>query len=283
MKLWKLLKYFYSLFSVPERRSYDLNVLNTIISLLGLVGTVIAALGFYVNYRQGQEKLISDLFSQAVEQIGNQSNQSVRIGGIYSLERIAEESPSTALTIMQVLISYVHSHSPVVGEQNSKDYKQMKKIAIDVQAVLTMFGQGKIALQTSHSLDLSNINLKKVNLAKANFENTNFQGVNLEYANLQNINLKNADLLGADLVGANLIGADLVGANLQKANLTGANLQDANLKNVNLIGANLDGAYLVKIKNFVPEQIKEAINWQNAYYEPKIQKELGLIQEIPDL
>jgi len=282
-KLWKLIKYFGSLFSNPNRLMFDLDVVRTIISFLGLFATVFAGLGFYFNYQQGQERLISDRFSQAVEKIGNDKNETVRIGGIYSLEKIAQDAPKNESIITEVLISYIHSQSPLLGVTQEKDWKKMKKIDLDIQAVLKVIKRRNLKLEVNPYLDLSNTNLKGANLEDADLEKANFEAVNLEEANLQRINLKNANLRGTHLTGANLTGANLYRTNLEKANLTGANLEGANLGGAYLGGANIEGAYFVKVQNITPEQIKEAQNWQKAYYETQFQKELGLTKEKLDL
>ncbi len=93
MKLYvKLIKYFGSLFSDPNRLAFDLEVIKTIISFLGLFATIFAGIGLYINYQEGRERLITERFTKAVEQIANKDNETVRIGGIYSLERIAQDS-----------------------------------------------------------------------------------------------------------------------------------------------------------------------------------------------
>jgi hypothetical protein len=73
--------------------------------------------------------------------------------------------------------------------------------------------------------------------------------------------LDKLDLSGADLKGANLQGLRLEFTNLEGANLERANLSGAFLKQTNLIKTNL-----INTKNLMPEQVKKATNWQEAYY-----------------
>ncbi len=75
----------------------------------------------------------------------------------------------------------------------------------------------------------------------------------------------------ADLQEANLQEANLRGANLQEADLRGANLQEANLAWANLQGAYLGGAW-----GLTPFQVKDAQNWDLAFYSDDFLKELGL-------
>ena len=99
----------------------------------------------------------------------------------------------------------------------------------------------------------------------------------LRVANLQKANLSRANLQEANLGIANLQEADLFDANLQKANLFDANLQEANLIGANLQGANL-GTDLTfgTIRDLTAPQVKQAKNWELAFYNKDFLKELGL-------
>jgi len=123
--------------------------------------------------------------------------------------------------------------------------------------------------------DLRGANLQKANLYGASLREANCDGVNLRGANLWRANLREADLDDANLSGAylqeaNLQKADLLAAQLQGADLRAANLQKANLQYANLKGAHLAGT------NVTASQIKQAHNWQLAFYSDSFLKELGL-------
>ncbi len=124
--------------------------------------------------------------------------------------------------------------------------------------------------------DLGEANLQKAdlfqaNLQKANLGDANLQKADLLRANLQGANLERADLREADLLSAALQGANLSFANLQKADLSFANLQKANLS-----FANLQGADLFEVEAVTASQIKEARNWQLAFYSDDLREKLGL-------
>ncbi len=124
---WKLLIFPFWLFQqIPglfaredkDSRTFAIDVVKTIISALGLIATLLAGIGLIVNYFNSQaemqltqQRLITERFSKAVEQIGS-GKEEVVIGGIYSLERIAKDSPKDQWTIMEVLTSYIRKNSP---------------------------------------------------------------------------------------------------------------------------------------------------------------------------
>ncbi|TRU04125.1 MAG: pentapeptide repeat-containing protein [Microcystis sp. Msp_OC_L_20101000_S702] len=278
---WKLLIFPFWLFQqIPglfaredkDSRTFAIDVVKTIISALGLIATLLAGIGLFVNYLNSQaeiqltqQRLITERFSKAVEQIGN-TKEEVVIGGIYSLERIAKDSPKDQWTIMEVLTSYIRKNSPIPSnieqlkpEERQKALEKLPSVSIPVQAALTVIGRRKVEndqagdnlAETTDSnkikiLDLSRTNLREANLILANLDGANLNGANLNRANLNRANLNRADLNGADLKGANLDGADLKGAYLWVAYLNGAYLNGAYLKGAELIGAELIEAELYR-------------------------------------
>ncbi|WP_430013189.1 pentapeptide repeat-containing protein [Microcystis ichthyoblabe FBCC-A1114] len=278
---WKLLIFPFWLFQqIPglfaredkDSRTFAIEVVKTIISALGLIATLSAGIGLFVNYLNSQaerqliqERLITERFSKAVEQIGN-TKEEVVIGGIYSLERIAKDSPKDQWTIMEVLTSYIRKNSPIPSniqqlepEEREKALEKLPSVSIPVQAALTVIGRRKVEndqagdnlAETTDSnkikiLDLSRTNLREANLIGAYLNGANLNLANLNGANLNRANLNRANLNGAELYRANLNGANLKGANLNEANLIGANLKGANLNGAELYRANLNGAILYR-------------------------------------
>jgi hypothetical protein len=271
----------WAMFADKDSRGFALDVVKTWISFLGLSATIIAGIGFYLNYKQGQEKLVTERFSTSVTQIGN-AKEVVRIGGIYSLERIAKDSPKDHWTIMEVLTAYVRQNSPLPPKG-----KVASPIPIDIQSALTVIGRRNSKQESADkTLDLSSSNLERANLGGANLESASLRGANLILANLLAANLRGADLLAANLWGANLRGANLWGANLWGANLWGANLWGANLWGADLFDADLRHTYLRdadlrETKHLTVEQVKSARNWQEAIYDDDFRKKLGLPPSSP--
>ncbi|MCZ8066351.1 MAG: pentapeptide repeat-containing protein [Microcystis sp. LE17-20D] len=261
---WKLLIFPFWLFQqIPglfaredkDSRTFAIEVVKTIISALGLIATLLAGIGLFVNYLNSQaerqliqERLITERFSKAVEQIGN-TKEEVVIGGIYSLERIAKDSPKDQWTIMEVLTSYIRKNSPIPSniqqlepEERQKALEKLPSVSIPVQAALTVIGRRKVENDQAGDNLAETTDPNKIKIL--DLSRTNLRGANLIGANLIGANLIGANLEGANLIGANLIGADLIGANLIGANLNGAYLIRANLNGAYLIRADLNGAYL---------------------------------------
>lgn len=195
------------------------------IALAGLPGLA-ALIALYFGYQavkatdaqlqiteQGQ---ITDRYNAAITNLGSPS-EDVRLGGIYALQRLMQDSPRDQPTIVAVLCAFVRDHS-ATGRASAAG----KPTAI--QAALTVVLTRNTAHDGGHTVvDLSNTDLSQA---------TVLVGANLARANLTDVYLSGANLSGADLVGA-----DLADANLSGANLTNANLTHANLKGTILTGA----------------------------------------------
>ncbi|BCL33436.1 pentapeptide repeat-containing protein [Streptomyces aurantiacus] len=167
--------------------------------------------------REGQ---VTDRYNAAVSNIGDDSLE-VRLGGIYALQRIMEDSPRDQPAIVNVLSTYIRSHAakpkkPTPGREPDSD----------IQAAAT-------ALATRNSDHDGTV---RVDLHGADLRGAELTGADLRGASLTDADL-GANLTGADLRDANLTGADLTGAFLH-----GADLRDADLRDANLTGANLSGA-----------------------------------------
>jgi uncharacterized protein YjbI with pentapeptide repeats len=241
---------------VNEARKTLATILGGIVLLAGFFGT-------WQNIKVAQESLavsqqgqITDRFTKAIEQLGavdasGKKKPELRLGGIYALERTANDSERDHWPIMEVLCTYVRENVPIKRENPpSKEQKPKKPtqqnqastppVAADIQAILTVLGRrDRKYKREDRDLDLSNTDIRGANLFKANFS-----GADLFGANLSRAFLREADLSGARLFGANLSGAHLFGANLSEADLFGADLFGADLSGADLREADLSGADL---------------------------------------
>ena len=191
--------------------------------------------------RSDRQRRITDTFSKAVEQLGSEKME-VRIGGIYTLERLARDAPASPQlatgateesadavselywTVMETLTAFVRER-PRGSEEDLSAYDSLSGVlATDIAAVLEVIrrrpdaGRG-LEKQRRWRLDLRACDLRVAYLIQAH----------LPRARFMEANLKRADLRGANLEGADLTLADLEGAQLWLVNLKGAKLMGAHL------------------------------------------------------
>jgi hypothetical protein len=201
-----------------------------------------------------------------VEQLGSDKID-VRLGGIFSLERLARDSVKVQPTIIEILSAFVRTQAPADGpqcvmpelvrSQNDPyvDWKfsdRLPFVQVDVQAAVTVIGRRDPHHDAGSLPDLSSSCLVGAGV-EGWFAGASFVGAKLASASLDGT-LTCASFMGADLSLAVLSGARLNRANLfqvkaknavfAEADMRGANLAYAELDSANLAGANLSGAYL---------------------------------------
>jgi pentapeptide repeat protein len=227
---------------VNEARKTLAQILGGAVLLAGLFGTwqniKVAQESLAVSQESSQKSLqvsregqITDRFSKAIEELGavdarGNKELELRLGGMYALERIANDSERDHWTIMEVLCTYVRLNAPRKPQDSAQKTQTVDprvQPPADIQAALTILGRRDPTHERADQiLYLGNTNLRGAVLPKANLSGTDFTGAYLRWANLTNANLRGAYLAGADLVAAQLGKADLRGAYLFGADLSGA-------------------------------------------------------------
>jgi uncharacterized protein YjbI with pentapeptide repeats len=237
----------------------------------------------YEQTRSDQQRRLTESFSKAVEQLGSDKLE-VRLGGIYALERISQESPQDHWTVMETLTAFVRERTqraeaeqplkPLVQRTRGRAYflwvnagrpeGRSKELwdeaveqehlygeppAIDIAAVLTVTNRRseahrKLETEDKRALDFRQAILRRADFRGAPIERTDFREAHLEGADLREAHLERARLHGAHFEVADLREAHLEGARLIKARLEGADLRGAHLEGANLREAHLERARL---------------------------------------
>jgi Pentapeptide repeats (8 copies) len=272
------------------------------VTLLQGIGGAVLLLGAYFTYRQlqtGREQLevarqqaqasaeqareqlaiaqqgqVTERFTRAIDQLGH-TELDVRLGGIYALERIANDSPDHRATIAEVLTAFVRGHAPWppkrpvdrlmvtkllmafvrqhvpwlpkprFGDSAAGAIRtavgQLRRRMPDVHAAMTVLGRAHWR-DRSIELQLNDTDLRGAFLPDADLQGFFLWEVHLEGARLPRAELRGAFLGNAHLTEASLRDTDLDGANLQGADLRGARLTGARFAGAKLDGAHLHGA-----------------------------------------
>jgi hypothetical protein len=190
--------------------------------------TALAAVGALLftsqQVRLAQQGQITDRFTKAVEQLGQAGPEKVdvRLGAIYSLERIMRDSTDDHPAVVEILAAFIRVHAPRAGRPATG-----AKPPIDVQTALTVLGRRNEA----NDIPRRYVDLSETNLAGADLWSLDFPDANLSGANLSGAFLDRGYYRGAVLTSANLrnaeVAAYLDGASLHRADLRGADLSGA--------------------------------------------------------
>src|SRR5208283_1279828 len=90
----------------------------------GLSVAAVALAHHFAQTNADRQRRITESFSKAAEQLGSDKLE-VRLGGIYSLERISKESPEDYWTVMENLTAFVRERSRRnERERNSQDLER---------------------------------------------------------------------------------------------------------------------------------------------------------------
>lgn len=193
-------------------------------TVLQAIGGLLLVSGAVATWRQvvtasqtlslNQSTKATDTFARAVEDLGSVAIVT-RIGGIYTLDRIARDEPSERPRIGALLAAFAR-RSPE---------NPLNDIEHDVQTAMTVLVTGRY----------TNLNLDDARLRSASLAHTN-----LSRASLRRAVLAHANLTGADLSGACLAAADLREADLRLADLRASDLRAADLSGTRLDGIKAD-------------------------------------------
>lgn len=180
-----------------------------------------------------QEGQVTERFTAAVELLG-ENKTDMRLGGIYALQRIMQDSHRDQPAIANVLNAYVRTKRPANG----------KSIREDVQSALTVLVTRDVAHDKTFVADLQDTYLVGADLVDANL-----RGVWLDGADLRNAGLDDADLRASAIQRADLRNASLGTARMHQASLYGSDLRKAilwrtDLRNASLYRTDLRRAYM---------------------------------------
>ena len=240
---------------------------NLVLAIVALIALPVAIWRSVVAERQAnaaqrqsvtaRRGLWNERYQKGAEMLGS-SVLSVRLGGIYALERLARNhSRGYHIQIMQLFSAFVRNPTKdeFAGAENPQGRDGRQERREDVQAILEFLGKRsskrrQIERKGSYSIDLRYAEMPAIRIIDADLSDMLLSNCNLSNSFLRNVNVSGADLSETDLSGATLWGANLSGARLVSANLSRSRLDYANfsehtvLENANLSGANLEGVCL---------------------------------------
>ena len=210
---------------------------NIVLAAAAVIALPLAIWRSIVAERQvdtAQQGLLHERYQKSAEMLGHTDKQSVRLGGIYALDRLAAECPNEYhIQVMKLFSAFVVDQTEKKCEQESDGLTQ------DVQEVMRVIAgrdKERIALECQEelTLDLSHCSLVGFTLNNANFSNIDFTKANLSRVRLWQGQFSGSVLRGANLTKAVLLMADLRDTDMRRVNLNKANLMRANLRNADL-------------------------------------------------
>jgi hypothetical protein len=198
-------------------------IFSGVTAAVAAVAAWIALMRHFAQIDADRQRRITESYSKAVEQLASEKIE-MRLGGIYTLERISRESSGDYWTVMETLTAFVREHARWKEPDAADAVVSGQEPPTDIAAVLAVIVRRPEMERNREKREGWSLDLR---------------GADLRGANLGGAHLEGAILFGAHLEGANLWGAHLEGANLYRARLEGANLTGAGLEGATLWGTHL--------------------------------------------
>ncbi len=199
---------------------------------------------------QGQ---ITESMVQSITHIGkfngDKPNVEVRMGGLYSLQLVMQDSPRHEEAIAKIISSYVRENTKTgkieKPKGNKKDAKKKHHPREDILAaldILTQFNRVQIRKNGGHEPDI------KMDFSRANFSGYSFQDMNFAHAVLVDVDFSDTTLTRLDFIHASLYRANFTKAYLVTPQFLAAKLQNSDFTEANLNIANFSYAELASAK-----------------------------------
>ena len=268
-------------------------VRNIALVVGGIVAILIALWRSVVAERQAtaarqqsetaERSYLSERYRQAASMLGH-SEITVRLGGIYTLERLAEDYPAEfQYEAFKLLLEFVRT-PPALQQSQPKvwdGWLQLERPATrpDVQEAIRVIGKlerlprnqddtgllywmdlrgAQLCGVELYGLRLNRAHLENANLMYARLEDMDLTGAQLQWANCRQALVERADLSGAEMSDADFSGvkarnsqfrgammpAKMIDADLEQADLTEAKFPNTDLTGAELRGANMSGENL---------------------------------------
>ena len=197
-----------------------------------------------------QRAWLDDRYERSANLLGSDA-LSLRLGGIYALQRLAEEHPDQChVQIMRLFCAFAR-HPTAVARNGSGviDYEtggaldanesvaRLPRLRPDVQAVIeaiATLNEARILLEreAEYVPNLSDADLRNLRLDAQNLSRVELVGADLSGARLYRTNFSHAKLYDAILSCARLNGADFSNAKVDDANLSGVTAGIADFSDV---------------------------------------------------
>ncbi len=189
-------------------------------------------------------------------------NLEVRLGAIYALERIAQDSERDYSVILEILCAYIRSNAPSSGAQKieidknihpalaTKEIKQeVSKIVppkIDIQAAMETIGRRNVLFDkpTRKRLDLRFCNLQSINLQGLNFEGAMISGSKLDGATFIRCNLDNISGTPKEYSQSFNSDGDVSISHIDPTSMIRTHIIDCSMERVSLSGCQFDGSLI---------------------------------------
>ncbi|MFI6028006.1 pentapeptide repeat-containing protein [Amycolatopsis magusensis] len=131
------------------------------------------------NEDDASERRITELYAKAVEQLGS-DKAPVRLGGLYALERLAQNTSSQRHTVVNVLCAYLRMPFAPGDDQAADALPQERQVRIAAQRILALHLRPGEGFWPDVVLDLSGATLVDFRLKHCQVRSADFTGATFD-------------------------------------------------------------------------------------------------------
>jgi hypothetical protein len=155
-----------------ERLGATNDARTTVIAFLLTAGAGATSWFAARSYSLNREGQVTDRYTKAVSQLGD-AQSSVRVGGLYALERIGHDSTKDRTTIIYVLGVFIREHSKTPARGPDDELPEDVYAAIRIAGRLLRHSDALLHLRGAdlHNADLSFLRADQVRLDGADLTN----------------------------------------------------------------------------------------------------------------
>lgn len=205
---------------------------------------------------------VAETYTKAIEQLGAVNDEGypkleLRLGALYSLEKIALSNEDYHPQVMEVLCAYVRLNARLNSLEHEKESMSVKAVDSpreDIQTAITIVGRRNVTFDPERaSLNLSSVDLEGADFSNAQLNNVNFDGSHLANTKFINASIQHCSFVKVELGSSNLslcnaVSSDFSSSSLIDSTLYGADISDSTLENTKLQSARLDQTRALRIK-----------------------------------
>ncbi len=222
---------------------------------------------------------ITESIGQAITQIGafndDKPNIEVRLGGLYSLQRIMQDSPRDTLSIAKIIFAYVRENLKRDKDKRDELKKHNKKnflrpeekpfpLPEDIVSALNIISQFKKDRRKQSGVsstdeipdftyaDFTNYSIRDIDFSYISFYHADFSG-----SNLVNVNFSNAMLFNVNFSDTQLSVINFSDAHFFWGKFVDVSLGSADFSGASFSVTDLSGADFTNARNLIQEQVNE--------------------------
>jgi uncharacterized protein YjbI with pentapeptide repeats len=201
-----------------------------------ILGGVLLLSGIYFSYSENTNlkfKQNTETLSNSLKQL-NDSVTAIRIGAIYTLNKLSINSEEDKDIITDIFANYI--------SKNNRDSLNRNKE--EIQLIFNLIGKGKFSNERIkiYNAHFSNLKISNLDFSKMTFIHCSFDSCDIWYTNFTESSLSESTFLNCGMLTCNFTNATIFGGSFKTTNLDGSDFTDAWLPSVYFNDCKLNSA-----------------------------------------